>query len=288
MSHRKLVLLSMIAMLAFLAPLTGCDDDDDDVAAPTVQPYVMGIAFGDDMSGPKAVDEDQPEAYVNVAYPPTVPAVSINGSELGMEMEMSIYGGGFGFYGYYAPDAENYANLSIDLGAGHALSEASVEIPDTCSLTSPEFVEMDWGDDITVTWNAAEAADGYLVYYDFDVDIRDADTGEYSYFDYNGSVFIEGTSISFAGADIFPAGFTTEDVNWFDGDVDITPVSGPISAGDALNVTGSCTGMFLGFGTETWVDVDLASAEPLVEKSDDEEPSRVEKAFAALQGLADR
>lgn len=282
MNDRKMLPLLMLALLALLVPLAGCDDDDDPAAPAEILPYVTAVAFGPDFNT-KDYAESTSEAFVTVSHPPVVPQVTLNGSSMPMDMELMVYGAGFGFYGYYENNIDGTVELNVDLGESLGAGTAEIAMPGVCAVTSDENVILNWGQGMTSTWSPAAGADGYLVMIDFDIDVNDG--SGYTYYDYNDSFVTTSTSVTINGQDIFPAGVLVADVTYFDGDIDIMPFSGPLAPGSEPNVTGSCTGMFFGLGGMAEVEVDLGTAPLAPSDRDEDEPGRVQKVLEALRQL---
>ena len=113
--EKKWFILLLTGVLAItLFAFGGCDDDDD-VAAPTLTPEVFGMIFNRE-TGPMKAEGDPAYSYVSVRNIPAIPVCTINGEEMTLEPELTIYGGGTTFVGEFLLGAENAATLAVDLG----------------------------------------------------------------------------------------------------------------------------------------------------------------------------
>lgn len=261
------LMMWMMILTIALVGFAGCSDDDDDnnTVAPTIKPYVYGMAFQSG-GGPRKAAGDPGYAYVSVANAPVVPGVTINGDALNLEPEMTIYGGSLGYYGEFVYGAGNTAALVVNLDG--ETGGASVAVPDTFSVVGDDDVYLNYFSSHTFEWTDSDGAERYWVWADFEANYVDNE-GNTQYFNNEFAFTTTGNSVTFAASDMFPPEADVDHFTYFWGDLDVTSVNGPMEPGDGTNITGAATGYLIGIGDS--IDWNIEENVPMKQVQDREQ-----------------
>lgn len=240
-----LPLLTLTILPLFL--LTGCSDDDDDPIAPVdVKPFVSAIISGYG-GGFKADDPGMGSAIVTVTQFTTIPSVHVNGDALVMEPEISIYGGGMGFYGPLEMAEDNLASLVVGFGDGAATGTGSIVVAGHNEVVGDSEIDVVEYQDVDLTWTSAENAERYYLYAYFEVNYTDIDDNPQSWENHIG-VAVTDTTFTLTADQMFPPQADVQTITYYYGDTDLTPINGPFVAGEATNITGACDGVLAAYG----------------------------------------
>ncbi|MCP4573843.1 MAG: hypothetical protein GY838_15910 [bacterium] len=276
--------MMMVCLLTGGLFLTGCDDDDNAVNTVTeviqVKPQVNGFIIGEGGGPKKAGSDGSIWAMLSVTGAPVTPAVSVNGEALGLEPELTIYGGGFGFNGNLVETVD--ANYDVQVDMGDLAGACTIIVPESSEWTDPVGgrATVTPGQELTVAWTAVTNTTGYLLNYDFEVNYTDT-LGSGEYWENDGSLYLTATTATFTVEDLFPPVDEVQSIDSFWGDMDLMPINGPIMPGSSPNVTGGATGFVFGAGGDLDLDMDL-----------DQQPTKTtgremprERIYEALQSL---
>lgn len=246
MKKNALFLVAAVLLSLALVMVAGCDDDDENIVAPTVtsEPFVSAI-IGNGMR--MKADDGPPSAMVMVTNFTDVPGVTVNGDEIGVEPEFSFYGGGMGFAGSFNVSNDMMANLVVGFGEGVETGTASVAIPGTNEEVGETNINISEFEGFSATWTTSERAEKYMVSGYFDGNYTDNDDNGQSW-DKSFSYITTDTTISVTAEQIWPAEADVQYINNFWGDLDVMPINGPMEAGEPTNITGGCRGIMVSYG----------------------------------------
>lgn len=256
----------ILAALALSLVVVGCSDDDDEqttiIQPVELAPQVHALVLNE---GPRRGDsDDRCQAYVVVSAYPVVPTVTVNEQPLIIEPELTIFGGGLGFYGHITESAHGTTDLLVDFGDAAEAGTASLPALGHSDVVGDPDIGVVPGEPLVLTWGSATNAETYWVQCDFEVEyLGDDETSHY--WETVFETFVTDTSMTLAATDLFPADVAIEDITYFWGDVDIMPAAGPIQAGDVPNMEG-CGGTLISFGSG--LDWDLSLAETPTKAAD--------------------
>ena len=246
----------VLAGVLAIGLLAGCNDDTTEVIHPE-KANVTGFVLAG--GGPKAYDPSNGVmAYVSVSEAPVTPAVYLNGVALALEPEYSMYANGFGFVGAAEMADDGNATVAVDMGSQRAA--ALVPVPGFAAWISPVDgeVTVEEGSDATMTWEAADRAEGYWLTFSFEVDYVDT-AGVSRYWENDFSAFVEGTSYTLTTAQFLPPTGTIDSIDYFWGDGDLFPFTGPLMPGSTLNVMGDASGAVIGLSEPMDMDFRLGT-----------------------------
>ncbi len=271
MSSKRFFMLAVLAVLALGLGLVGCDSDDDEnaVGLTTSTDGYYANVNGWIQSGPGGLMKvtaagDPAIAIINVSSIPSVPRVSVNGTTLGIEPELTVYGGGMAFYGAVTSNDDDSLIMNVkftDIAGDSAAAYARIAMVDTFSITSGDGGDMDlvYGDSLLITWNASSSATEYWYAGYFECDYTDT-ADEATYYEWQFSNTTTDTFIVFSADEIFGDMDDIDSVRYMYADFDVYGVSGPSLSGGPGNVTGDGMGVVLSVTHGGDLDFDYVEA----------------------------
>ncbi len=271
MKKTAFVLVAAVLLSLSLVLMTGCSDDDEVTAPATVaqKPFVSAVVGLDNHR--KA--ESRSGAYVSVSNFTTCPGVTVNGTELMIEPEFSVYSGGMGFVGDFAQGIDNQVNLEVRFGEGEDTATGTINMPGENEVVGASDIDITAFQRLDLAWTTASNAEAYLVSGYFNCRYTD-NSDESQDFDIRFSYTTTDTMMTFLPAEIWPAAADVQSMDNFWGDVDVMPVVGPLTPGSAANITGACNGVLVSFGYDLDWDFNFNSnpvikADPVPDTSPD-------------------
>jgi len=274
----RLFLLATLAALALGLGIIGCDSDDDSTGAvglTSSEDIMYASVYGWIQSGNggglyKATTAGDPVmAIIHVGNVPSVPVVTVNNATLAIEPELTMYGGGVGYYGMANTDENDSLLVTAsftNIDGDAATAYARVCMVDSFQITlADDDIQLALGDSLHVTWSAASGADEYWYRGYFECDYTDT-AGEYRYYEWNFSCTSTDTAITIAADSIFGDISDVDSLRNLYGDFDLYAVSGCSLAGGPGNVSGSGMGMVLGMAYGG--DLDISEVQGVVKASE--------------------
>lgn len=255
MEKKRYILFLIGALAVALFAFAGCDDDDDDpvaVAPMTEVVAIFGVGGG---GGPMKAEGDLATAFVSVGGVDVIPTCEVNGVEMGLEPEFTVYGGALGYYGMFNLGAGNAVNMTVDMG-DDGTCEFDGSLPGASTIVGNSRIDVTYGEPCTATWTASADADAY--WYSGYMNMRYYDTGGSSHYTYgNVRGMTTATSITINVADEFDDVVVDFDyVDYISGNFYVQPISGPLNPGDASNITGVGEGFALLLGEQLRWELD--------------------------------
>ncbi len=247
MKKNSWLLVAAVLLSLSMVLFAGCDEDSETITNTTIiesKPFVKAIIG---LGARYKAEDYSSQALVQVSNFSIVPGVMINGGVLPVNTESTIYGGGIGFVGEYPETDDFMANLVVGFGEGSETGTASIIMPGTSEEIGDTEIQMVDFEGIEVSWTTAERAEKYMVIGYFEGNYVDQDDENQNWF-YQFSLETTDTTLTIAASHIWPPEADVLSISNIWGDLDVLPVTGPTTPGEAGNVTGSCQGVMVGYG----------------------------------------
>ncbi len=269
LKKKRLFLLATLALFAIGLSMIGCEGDEGPAGlagtgAGSIASMYGWIQTGTDGGMYKGMEAGDPvTAIVRVNNIPGVPVVTVNNATLMIEPELTIYGGGLGFYGVTATDANDSVSVTAsftDTDGLAAAAYAHIKMVDTFDIVTPVSSDVDLalGDSLRVVWSAAEGAVEYWYVGYFEGRYTDT-AGEYKEYEWRFSKTTSATAVTFSADSIFGDISDVDSLRDLWGDFDVYAVSGASLSGGSGNVTGDGMGVVLGMSYGGDLDIDDAT-----------------------------
>lgn len=275
MKTKMMLTMSLPILLAGLILFTGCEGPEGPQGSVGPEGPLLINVLGQ-IEAPTEWDPT-PDAEIYIQNAHSIPSVKVNSQQIPFngweDFRMVFYDNNIDIsIGDTANLVVNYTNLDGD----SCTAQASTVLPGNFNIIShnpEETVYISQGDNLFISWNPSEGAEGYQVYFYLDYHYYDTEgNNEHYWFGYY--KYVTGTSINFTAEQLFPEDLNIDYITYGWGDFDVGAVSINLAEGAMGNVTGDGYGFFVGWANGDELDIEIAGTKSIVKKENKKSDSK--------------